>query len=435
MSTIKEIQARCKAILERPLVRGTFWKLTARISSLFLQSFYFLIIARSLGAEQYGLFVGVMALIKLLVPFASWGTPHILMKHVSRNRAVFSQYWGNTLYLTVVLGSLFLAVTLLFNQVFFGGRFAWILLLSIGLAELIFARIHDAAIKAFLATDNSRLDAQINILLSVNGLMAALCLLVFFQQPSALIWGVLYLISRLVTALIGFFLVSRTVGKPSLNLPLMKPEIVQGFYFSVGLSSQTIYNDIDKTMLASMSTLTATGIYGAAYRIIEVAMIPVVSILGATYAQFFRKGATGIGGSLAFAKRIMPFAGTYGLLASLGVWFCAPIVPYILGEEYTSSVGALQWLAPIIFFKALQFFAADTLTGAGLQGVRSVLQAVAAGANALVNFWLIPLYSWKGAAWSSLGTDGLLVICLWGLVFFYSRQERRRLSTEQAPSE
>ncbi|NJN87774.1 MAG: oligosaccharide flippase family protein [Leptolyngbyaceae cyanobacterium SL_7_1] len=398
------------------------------MSSLFLQSAYFLIIARSLGAEQYGLFVGVMALIKLLVPFANWGAPHILMKHVARDQTVFRQFWGNTLWITGVLGTLFLIAILLINQFVLPNQFPGILLLSIGLAELIFARVHEAAIKSFMATDRLGLDAQINILLSVNGLIAALCLLVFFPSPSAIAWGVLYLISRFTTALISLILVCRALGTPQPNLALMKSEIIQGFYFSVGLSSQTIYNDIDKTMLASISTLSATGIYGAAYRIIEVAMIPIVSLLGATYAHFFRKGAVGIRGSLAFAKRIVPVASGYGVLAAVGLWLCAPLTPFILGEEYTTSVEALHWLAPIILFKAIQFFAADTLTGAGLQGARSALQAGAAGLNVGLNLWLIPLYSWRGAAWASLATDGLLMVGLWALTFFYYRQETSRSS-------
>ncbi|MGK7888383.1 MAG: oligosaccharide flippase family protein [Leptolyngbyaceae cyanobacterium] len=424
MPNIEPLKERAKALVKNPLAKGAFWKLAARLSSLFLQTFYFLIISRSLGAEQYGLFIGVMALIKLLVPFASWGTTHILLKHVSRDRTVFRQYWGNTLCITTILGFFILGTILLLNHIVLPTQFPWRLVLFIGLAELIFARFHDAAIKSFVATENFHLDAQIHILLSVNGLIAALCLLVFFPGASALVWGALYLVSRLLTAIAGFILVGRTLGWPSLKLALLKSEVSSGFFFSVSLSSQTIYNDIDKTMLASMSTLVATGVYGAAYRIIDVAMIPILSLLGATYGQFFKRGASGISGSLAFAKKIMPFAGGYGFLASAAVWLVAPIIPYILGPEYASSVDALRWLSPIIFFKALQFFAADTLTGADLQGVRSTLQAIAAGANALGNLWLIPLYSWKGAAIASLATDGLLVISLWSLVFFYQTLDR-----------
>jgi O-antigen/teichoic acid export membrane protein len=156
-------------------------------------------------------------------------------------------------------------------------------------------------------------------------------------------------------------------------------------------------------------------------------MIPILAVVGASYAHFFRNGAIGIRGSLAFAKRIVPFAGVYGFLATAGVWLVAPLIPLFLGEEYGDAINALRWLSPIIFLKSLQFFAADTLTGAGLQGTRSALQIFAASANGILNFWLIPLYSWKGAAWSSLATDGALVFCLWGLVWFYARRDTQQL--------
>ncbi len=33
--------------------------------------------------------------------------------------------------------------------------------------------------------------------------------------------------------------------------------------------------------------------------------------------------------------------------------------------------------------------------------------------NVALNFWLIPAYSWRGAAWASLASDGLLAIGCW----------------------
>lgn len=423
MAYLNSLRSRLAHSLQNTVIRGTLWKLTARISSLVLQSAYFFIIARSLGTEQYGLFVGVMALVKIVVPFANWGTPHILVKHVSRNKSLIQTYFGNALWVTTVLGLAILMVLLALNQFVLPTQFPLVLLLAIGLAELIFARFHDASLKSFIATDLFGRDAQLNILLSINGLIAAVCLLLFIQTPNALIWGLLYLASRAATAIISIGLVSRLLGRPKPNLNLMKSEIWDGFYFSVDLSSQTIYNDIDKAMLASMSTLTATGIYGTAYRIIEVGLIPLIAVMGASYAQFFRKGASGIRGSLKFARRIVPFAGGYGALASVGLWVCAPLVPYILGEDYAQAVNALRWLSPLIFLKSIQFFAANTLTGAGLQGWRSALQAGAALLNTLLNFVLIPTYSWQGAAFASLVADGLLAIVLWGLVFRFARQQ------------
>jgi len=33
--------------------------------------------------------------------------------------------------------------------------------------------------------------------------------------------------------------------------------------------------------------------------------------------------------------------------------------------------------------------------------------------NVFLNLWIIPAYGWRGAAWSSLASDGLLAAILW----------------------
>ena len=81
------------------------------------------------------------------------------------------------------------------------------------------------------------------------------------------------------------------------------------------------------------------------------------------------------------------------------------------------TAEALRWLAPLPFIKALHYFAADSLTGAGFQGIRSGIQVFVAIFNVAINLWLIPAYSWRGAAWSSLASDGLLALLIWPVLF------------------
>ena len=71
---------------------------------------------------------------------------------------------------------------------------------------------------------------------------------------------------------------------------------------------------------------------------------------------------------------------------------------------------------------AFQYLAADTLTGAGHQKARSIVQVGAALINVLLNIWLIRFYSWKGAAWATLISDSLRLICLWLIVFLLYRK-------------
>jgi O-antigen/teichoic acid export membrane protein len=74
--------------------------------------------------------------------------------------------------------------------------------------------------------------------------------------------------------------------------------------------------------------------------------------------------------------------------------------------------------------KAMHYFLSDTLTGAGHQGVRTSLQASVAALNVLLNLWIIPAYSWRGAAWSSIASDSALALSVAVAVWLLNRRSR-----------
>lgn len=421
--SLARLKSSAGRVGQSSLARNTLWMLVSQGIRLLLQSVYFVIIARALGPEEYGRFVGAAAIVAILSPFASFGSGNLLIKNVSRNQALFNEYWGNALFVTFVSGTLLTVLLMVVGRTVLPEAISPLLILLVSISDLFFLRILETAGQAFQSIHLLSRTAQLNVLLGIARLLAAFALVSFFQKPGAVSWSFLYLASTAVSALVGVLLVHRMLGAPKLAVSRIKPEITEGFYFSVSLSAQTVYNDIDKTMLARLSTLSATGVYAAAYRLIDVAFVPVRSLLAAAYAKFFQHGASGLRGSMSFAKRLVPLAGTYGVVAGVGLFLFAPIVPYVLGDEYAGAVEALRWLALLPFLKALHYFAADTLTGAGFQGLRSAIQVAVAVFNVLVNLWLIPLYSWKGAAWSSLASDALLMLSLWLMVAFLYRQQ------------
>jgi O-antigen/teichoic acid export membrane protein len=218
--------------------------------------------------------------------------------------------------------------------------------------------------------------------------------------------------------------VCRAFGWPTLALGVLKKNAREGLYFSVSLSSQSIYNNIDKTMLARLSTLDGTGIYATAYRLIDLAFQPVAALLASTYSRFFRHGADGLNAATRFARRLLPFSAGYGVAAVLVLMLSAPLVPHIFGASYRPAVEAVWWLSPIVLLRSVHYFLADSLTGAGFQGVRTFVQLMVAGQNVLLNLWLIPGYGWRGAAWASLASDGMLMIGLGCLIFILTRKRR-----------
>jgi O-antigen/teichoic acid export membrane protein len=167
------------------------------------------------------------------------------------------------------------------------------------------------------------------------------------------------------------------------------------------------------------------GIYAAAYRLIDVAFIPVRSLMAAAYPGFFRSGKVGIAGSMAYGRRLMKKPVAYSIGIAAAMLLLAPLVPHILGNQYARTSEALRWLALLPLLKSIHYFGADSLTCAGYQWLRTLVQMAIAAFNVLINLWIIPAYSWRGAAWSSLASDGMLAVTLWSCALFIARSEAR----------
>lgn len=411
------------SLLQSGLAKDTLWILFAKLFNVVMQAGYFVVVARVLGAENYGSFIGVTALASIIFPFLALGSEHILVQRVATNKGLFSIYWGNSIVLLLVNGTVLTIILLLLAPLIFSQNISLFTILIILLADLIFLGLLDISYKALTAVNMLQKVAQLAILTTCGKLIAALSLGVFFTQPSTAIWACLYLVSSIFMGIVAVTLVSKLAGCPRPTISKLKSNIQEGVYFSISASANNINSSLDKTMLASLSSLAATGIYGSAYRFIDVGYVPLYAIFSATYTRFFQHGASGIKSSLNFAKRLFPVIFIYAVVSVVGYFIFAPLLPVILGKEYESAIAALLWLAPLPAIASFQFLAADTLTGAGHQRARSMVQVSAALINILLNIWLIPIYSWRGAAWATLISDSLRLLCLWGIILFLYRKQ------------
>ncbi|MDJ0626117.1 MAG: oligosaccharide flippase family protein [Candidatus Caenarcaniphilales bacterium] len=412
-------------------MRNTFAMFIGHGMRIVLQAFYFILIARGLGTDGYGAFVGVASLACILAPFSSWGSGHILIKHVARNRDKFKVYWGNALFVTTIF-SVLLTLFMVFSAKFlFAQSISLNVILEIAIADLFFARILDLCSQAFQGFERLNLTSTIQVLANLFRFLAILALTLSGLPLEVEMWTKFYLWGSILSTSISLFLVSFHLGLPSIDFREMFRELKEGLYFSISVSAQNIYNDVDKTMLAKLSTLNATGIYGAAYRIIDVSFVPVRSLLAASYSKFFQHGhEKGLKGNLEFMKKILLIPIVYCIGIAILMSLCAPLIQLVLGMDFKESSKALQLLCLIPLLKTLHHFAADSLSGAGYQGLRSFVQISIAIFNVLINLWLIPKYSWTGAVISSLISDGLLVITLWLILSFYVNKEKTPIYTE-----
>lgn len=423
MTTAAASASRRAHLPSGELARNIGWMLMGNGSRLLLQVGTFVLITRVLGSAGFGAFAGVLALVNLVVPFVGLGAGNVMVKNTARDPGAFAASWRAAIRVTGLTGSGLFLATMAAAPLLLPPTVPMALVVAVAGSDVLVAGFYDASWKAYQAFNRLRRVAQLHMLLSVLKLGAAVALGTVIGAPSPVVWGVLYAGCTLAVTLLALVVTHREVVAPAARGQAPPFEPVEGFYFSTSLAAQNIYNDLDKTMLARMSTLEATGIYAAAYRLVEMAYLPIRSMFYAAYANFFQHGAQGVRASLRFGRSLMPLGLGYAAVASAAIFAGAPLIPLLSGAGYHDAAAAARWLALIPLLRATHHFAADVLSGAGHQGSRTLLQIVVAVANVLFNLWLIPAYGWKGAAWASVLSDALLALLLWSMVWSRVRQE------------
>lgn len=394
------------------LARNAGWMLLGQGLGLVSQALYFVFLVRLLGTSQYGVYAGTFAFVSMVAQYGSLGSDTIFIRYVSSNRQNFREYWGNILLLVSGLSMLLAVLLHLLGH--------WIL--NPASASIVFPaaisicfcnQMAFAAGRVFQAYEQLRVTAMMNLLTNVLRLIAAIGMVTALHHATARQWVMASLAISFIGAVVAVVTVCVRIGLPTFRPSLIKKHAAEGLQYSFSQSTSSLYNDLDKTMLSHYGMNTENGIYSTAYRVVEIATIPIFSLRDAAIPRYFVQGAKGIQHSYALGRSLMSKAMWLGAAGAAGMFFFAPVIPHIVGHGFSQSVSALRWLCLIPFFRSVHQMTGAALTGAGLQRYRTTTQCIAAGGNFLLNLWLIPRHGWLGAAWASLLTDGGLGIINW----------------------
>jgi O-antigen/teichoic acid export membrane protein/glycosyltransferase involved in cell wall biosynthesis len=375
---------------------------------LVLQAIYFVCIARSLGPAQYGAFVAITAMTGIISPYVGFGCGTLFLKNVRSGKRTAPVCWGNGLFSTLVSGLLTTGLLSALSR-FWLPAFPVKLAIAICLSDLILMRVIDLASFGFAASGRMSKTAVQNTTMSLLRVIGIVFLGATQRQVTVQQWTGVYFLTGVIGALFALQQGTSLWGRPQICYEALWKDTREGCFFSISTSAQTIYNDIDKTMLARLSTFSATGVYAAAYRIIDTSLTPVRSLVSAAYPQFFRIGADGIDATYGYAQRLIRKALIYGIADFLGLMLVAPLLPHLLGAKYASVTPAIQLLAVIPVMRCVHWFLADALSGANAQALRTAVQVGVAVLNVVLNLAILPRWSWVGAAWTSVISDAALM--------------------------
>ena len=394
------------------LRRNAAWVFGGQLISLLVQAVYFAVLARLLGLRGYGLVAGVAATVALASQYSSLGSGFIFLRYVSADPSRFKLYLGNTLLSLAMGGSLVvLTVTVLSQWLLPSAGLVTVVCLAVG--ECLFAQTALGASRVFQALEQLRFTALITLSVNTLRMLLALTLLLSFRHTSAQQWAVASMIVSGVGCGGSLAVVFRRFGLPTFSARLLRKHFREGLLFAASGSSTSIFNDIDKVLLAHAGEVAATGLYAMGYRAIEIATMPLRSIHTAAYPRFCKAGNTGIDAAKHLALQILRRTLPLAAAAACGLALLAPLLPMLVGRGFEQSVQVVRLLCLIPVLRSFHLSAGDALAGSGLQRYRLSYETAAAAFNIVLNLALIPRYSWYGAAWASLATDGSLAIASW----------------------
>ena len=399
-----------------PLVKNAAWLFAGQGLSFLVQAAYFIVLARLLGTQQYGILAGAVALVAVVSQYSTLGSGLLFLRYVCPDHSRFRLYWGNIVASVSLMGSLIVLGLWLFGHVLLGSD-SLPILIPLAIGDCLFQQFNSCAAQVFQTFEKMKFSAMLNLLSNLLRLILAVFMLWHLGTASAFQWALASLAVSGLAAVVSFVTVTRSYGLPALSISLFFKRMGEGVIFAISGSTTAAYNDIDKVVLSHFGMDRANGLYSMAYRVVNIGTMPIMSIVGAAFPRFFREGVNGVGATFPMAKSLLKRTATLGLGISCMMFIFAPIIPHLVGPSYANAVDALRWLCLIPFFRCFHLSAGDAIAGSGHQRYRLASQSIAAVGNLLLNLYLIPRYSWHGAAWASLATDGALGVMNWSALF------------------
>lgn len=329
---------------------------------LVVQAGTLLIVARMLGAAQFGAYSGIVALAVLLGSLATFGTHLVLLGEASKEPARRHVVLPYALPTTLLVGGvLFLMYEVLASYVMKQTSIGDAIILAIGVSELL--------LQPFIVLVSVEHQAQGHIARSqlLTTLPLGLRLLVAFG-----VW-VVHPQEPLAMFALGYLLVTGlAMGIALWHLPEPWPKIGAWRLASKDelkhISGYAVLNltaigpsELDKALAVKLMPLGAVGVYAAGTRIVGALILPVMSLLISALPRLFRESA----GQDTRQGRLIPWIFVvslgYGLLAGLVLWKVSWIFSWMFGNSYRGLAEVLPYLALAVPGFTMRFSAGAVL--------------------------------------------------------------------------
>jgi O-antigen/teichoic acid export membrane protein len=199
--------------------------------------------------------------------------------------------------------------------------------------------------------------------------------------------------------------------RPLVDVPYWRRLVAGSLALGMAIALAQVYFRVDALLLALIRSPYEVGLYGAAYKFIELSELVVAAIAISVFPPLARFLATGDARARELVQKSFDIMlAAAAPLAVAMVVFATPIVVASAGPEFREGADALRLLGPYVlfsfvnglFFRVLIASRRDRLLLGAAIGMLT--------GNVALNLVLIPLYGFRAAAVVSVATEAAALV-------------------------
>ena len=371
------------------------------------------VLAKHLGAREYGYFTFAISFFPLFLVLAQWGIEVSVMHEVAKDPSSLGRVYGSALRLRVILDLAALAVATGLMPLVAREGAPLLAIAVVGGALLLdeVSRLHSAV---FTSMERMRVSA---VLLLVNRIVSTcLAVLVVARGGGLLAVCVTYLLGSFGATISGFLLFRRMFPSAQIgrtDRSMVKRLLSNGTTLAIaGFFNMAVFR-LDAVLLETIKGPEQVAQYGVAYRFFEPLLFVAWSIGSASLPRLTREVTAGIK-TRTFELTLTIALAFYLPIAAGGPFAGRWLVVLLFSDRYRPAAGAVIWLTAAAVPYAIAFIARMGAISVGRRRAITTTAAAALVVNLALNLALIPRHGFVGAAAVTLGTELLeAVILLW----------------------
>lgn len=378
------------------------------------------IMARYLNPEGFGEYTTAVTFLSFFAICADFGLTLITAKLISAPQADEKNIIGNLFGLRLTSALIFIGLAPIIISLFpYSGTIKQAVL--IGALSFAFPLFN----QVFVGLFQKKLCLHI---VSLAEVVSRLILLVFTIAVVRLNLGLNGMMAAaVVSGLVGFLI--HLIGakkfiplQPKFNLSLWKKIAKTSWPLAVTIIFNLIYLKADTLILSLFKSTEEVGLYGAAYKIVDVlTSLPfmfagiILPLLSAAWASHNKDNFQHI---LQKSFNVMVIIALPLLVGTQ--FFAHDLIIFMAGSKFVSAGSILQILSLAVFFIFIGCLFAHAVIAIDRQKTIIWAYAFTSITSLALYLFLIPRYSYYGAAWGTVYSEGLIAAFSAYFVFRYS---------------